>query len=451
MSSWWRPSSTAEEPEDRVRTRRQAATAAAENDASHTPDATATPREEEVIRGRDVSRLQTPQERIRNRSRGKTPPVSPAVPAPTDSNYFNFSNAPSTAASIMATEEDIRRAVSMALAQDRAERDRQVEVATRAAVAAALSNQTSQVNALRKPDLPPFDKDNIQIWIKRLENAYERCNVTTSKAKFAFLESKFDTKSDPRINSFLYGDQTDDEWNAFLEYLREKHGRTRRQEVLTVLQGTPRDGRRPSALLDLIKERAGETKMDDMFKELVLKEMPSDVRKHVRSQIEGLTASETAKVCDKHFDQQGKLLESETPSTVHHVANSLKPPQHPQKPTFTAPFPQETDADPEVNAVRFKAGQRQQFSISNRSSSAARGRGGNYNLNSSDRSNSSSGRYANGANTGSSSSSSSSSNERSKKVCTYHVNYGKDAQRCEGSWCLLHTSSSLPPKGQASQ
>ena len=117
------------------------------------------------------------------------------------------------------SSEEIQRitanAVAMALAQDRAERDR-VKVATEAAVAAALANQTSQVNALRKPDLPPLDKDNIHIWIKCLENAYERSGDRTAKAKFAFLESKFDTKSDARINKFLYGSQTEDEWTAFL-------------------------------------------------------------------------------------------------------------------------------------------------------------------------------------------------------------------------------------------
>ena len=50
------------------------------------------------------------------------------------------------------SSEEIQRitanAVAMALAQDRAERDRQVKVATEAAVAAALANQTSQVNAI---------------------------------------------------------------------------------------------------------------------------------------------------------------------------------------------------------------------------------------------------------------------------------------------------------------
>ena len=62
-------------------------------------------------------------------------------------------------------EQITANAVRMALQQDREERDRQSRLATEAAVAAALANQTSQVQALRRPDLPPFDPQNIDIWI----------------------------------------------------------------------------------------------------------------------------------------------------------------------------------------------------------------------------------------------------------------------------------------------
>ena len=191
-------------------------------------------------------------------------------------------------------------AIEHALQLDRAERDRQSQLATQAAVAAALQNQTQQVNALRKPDLPPFDKDHIHIWIKRLENAYVRCNVVTSKAKFAFLESKFDKKSDPRINKYLYGDQTDDKWMSFLDYLREKYGRTRRQEVYTVLQGKPWEDRKPSQLLELIRERAGKTTMEDVVKELVFKEMPKEIKLQVSSQIEEIEETSHFDFCE-HF------------------------------------------------------------------------------------------------------------------------------------------------------
>ena len=127
-------------------------------------------------------------------------------------------------------------AVRMALQQDREERDRQSRIATEAAVAAALANQTSQVQALRRPDLPPFDKTNIDAWIRRVEFAYARSNVTRAMNKFAFIEKLFNSRDDATVNAFLNGPQTDARWTEFINYLRERYGRSR-QEVHSLLNG----------------------------------------------------------------------------------------------------------------------------------------------------------------------------------------------------------------------
>ena len=354
-----------------------------------------------------------------------------------------------------AIERITANAIRIALTNDREERDRQSQLVTQAAVAAALANQTAQVRATRKPELPPFDKNNIEYWIKRLESAYRRAEVVKPEDKFAFIESKFD-HSDSKINKFLYGTHTATDWQDFLDYLRLIYGRTRKQEVQSLLNGTPRDGRRPSTLLETIKDRAGRTTMECIYKELLLKEMPPSVRQLVQSETANSTPEELAELCDVHFDQQGKLLEPGSSTNVNFVDNnSSRPPRQQQQQqqqqqqraststtSFTTPFDQD-ETEPEVNAVRFRGGQRQSFNVSNRSASSSRGRGGNSNYN--DRSSSSSARVAG------SSSGSGSSSTYNKKMCSYHINYGKDAERCEGTWCPMHTRTSKPPKGQASR
>ena len=172
MSSWWRPSSTAEEPEDRVQTRRQAAAAATKAPNSPTPRP-----EVQHLCGRELNRVQRLEQRVRSRSRDNYPAESPL---PSEESAFSF---PTTATAPTASSNDsasaaaqppvnmtsnvddvyIQRIVKMAIEKDREERDRQSSIATQAAVPAALANQTSQVQALRKPDLPPFDKDNVEI------------------------------------------------------------------------------------------------------------------------------------------------------------------------------------------------------------------------------------------------------------------------------------------------
>ena len=139
-------------------------------------------------------------------------------------------------------EEAIKRitaqAVEIALRQDREERDRQSRLATEAAVAAALANQTQQVRALRKPELPNLDKKHIEAWIRRVEHAFNRVDVNRPKDKFSFLETKFAGCDDAEINEFLQGDTTED-WDSFLSHLRDIYGRSKQEEVQSLLNGIP--------------------------------------------------------------------------------------------------------------------------------------------------------------------------------------------------------------------
>ena len=466
MSSWWNavtPALREAEEADRLLTRRQAAAAAEATAAA--AEAAATAVDPHFLRGRATGRAQTPRERLQNvrsRSRGNSPaPSTQPPPLPREDDEFSNESAESTQPLQLPAKmeaADIERitanAVRVALQQDREERDRQSRIATEAAVAAALANQTSQVQALRRPDLPPFDKVNIEAWIRRVEFAFARSNVTNALNKFAFIEKLFNSRDDPTVNAFLNGLQTDERWADFLEYLRERYGRTRQQEVQSLLNGPSRDGRRPTELAAFIEEQSGKVTVDDIKKEVLLKAMPAEVRRHLAAKLDTLNFKETARECDAYFDKAGKLKEQSNTPSVSNVG-VLKQPQQQQRqqPTttsttaFSTPFSDEETSD--VNAVRFRQGQRQSFNIANRSSSrghsnsnaAARSSSNNNNDNFNQRSNSTNSRF------GAASSSSNSANN--KHVCHFHVKFGEAAERCEGSWCLL--KHKVAPKGQASR
>ena len=330
MSSWWRPSSTAEEPDDKVQTRRQAAAAAAAtSEASDVPS----PRpDDQLLRGRELNRVQKLQRRVRSRSRDTSPAQSPL---PVEEFALKFPDV-SQPPPVMAMDPELiqqitRDAVRQALQLDREERDRQSRIATEAAVAAALANQTNQVQALRRPDLPPFDKEHIEVWIRRIEFSYARSNITKPTDKFAFLEKMFHSKDDSKINAFLWGAHNNTTWGQFTDYLKERYGRTKKQEVSTLLDGIPRDGRRPTALAELINELTPTVTIDDIKKEVFLKQMPTTVRQLIADKVDDLSFMETAKACDKHFDQSGKLKESPNITAVHHVSSLRQPRQQQQQ------------------------------------------------------------------------------------------------------------------------
>ena len=267
------------------------------------------------------------------------------------------------------------RQEAVALQQQNDRITKALETATAAAAAATAAinairdsgTLTNRANSIpsqarrKRPDLPAFDKNNIHIWIKRIEAAYAREDVIEPKQKFAFLESIIGTNMGPTINNFMFGESTQAKWNEFLQHLIDTFGPTKQQRCSTYLDGVKRDGRRPSDLLACIRDKGKDVTIDDLEKQLIWRELPSDVQKLLQDKLEGKTADETALLADQHFDQQGKPLNSS--ASINNVDNSYSCPTAPSDP-LTPPneqgqFPlQRTTAswvtmspDSDVNAV----------------------------------------------------------------------------------------------------
>ena len=304
-----------------------------------------------------------------------------------------------------------------------------------AAIRATQASSAQSVQTLRKPDLPAFDKKNIEIWIKRVEAAYARVHCTSPALKFAHLEAKFDVGADPVVDEFLFGEATEDSWRNFLDYLRTRYAPTTKERALTVISGTPREGRTPTQLAAIMKEKAGSVTIDDVLKEQLLKQLPADVLKQLVDRVDKLSFEETAKLADSWFDRDGRPLIQSSATSVNHVASAQTAPNAPSTASAAASAStpssasnlDQDDADADVNAIRFRQGQKQTFNINNRGGSRGRGRG---NGNRGGRTNSNTNSY------GDSASYSAPPTANKKKVCDFHIKFGEEARRCE-KWCLM--------------
>ena len=127
---------------------------------------------------------------------------------------------------------------------------------------------------------------------------------------------------------------------------------------------------------------------------------------------------------------------NEAPRGAHGTSNSSSTPQ-----SFTSAYEQleDPDDDTDVNAVKFRDGQRRKVNVSNRASgSFSRGRGQQR------------GQHARGAFSSSSRppASTTSTTSSQPKVCSYHVKFGDQALKCE-SWCMLYSQhQSKAPKAR---
>ena len=237
------------------------------------------------------------------------------------------------------------QAVNMAAASE-AELDRLArvaEAAINAANAAAAALQAAQTRS-KKPELPPFDKKNINIWVKRVESAYTRAGVTAPKDKFAHLEAKFPVDFNVKINDFLFGAATEERWTQFIAYLIDEYGTTTRQQTSTLLSSHSRSGLRPTQFLINLKEKTKKVSIDDIHKEIIIKTLPADVQHALVDRLDSMTAAETAAAADKYFDKEGRPISSSTSSSV----NAVQQDQHPDASPYSAPF---SDEEAEVNYV----------------------------------------------------------------------------------------------------
>ena len=252
------------------------------------------------------------------------------------------------------------------------------------------------------------------------------------------MDKVFQASSDPDINAFLCGDLTGERWTEFLAHLREQHGQTTKDKVYSIINGVKREGRRPTKLAALINEKAGDVTLNEIKKENLLKELPSSVQLQLADRVDKLNFIETAKLADTYFDKDGKLKHpGSTPSSISSVQPQQRPTRQPETSSFTEAFAPEDEAT-DVNAVRFRQGEKQRFHVANRSSSASapRGRGGYSN----GRGSSSSSRPPNSYNNNNASSynnNNASNSEPKKQICHFHVNHGEKAVRCE-PWCILN-------------
>ena len=221
--------------------------------------------------------------------RGSRPPPRPGSPL-AQPDHFRFPPSPTPSTMADAAEAERIRAL--------------VEAATTAALAAYRAEGGQR----RRPELPDFDASNIDIWIKRVESAYIRSNITKPADKFAFLEPKFPVDKDPQINQYLYGESTEQTWRDFMAYLKDRYGKSAKQETKIFMRGFQRDGRRPTDMMIFMKDQTKKVTLDSLYKEMLFSSLPADVQRAMADKVEPLDADATAKLADSYFDKDGKLL-----------------------------------------------------------------------------------------------------------------------------------------------
>ena len=335
---------------------------------------------------------------------------------------------------------------------------RALEQATQAAAAAAAALQALSLNTQaappiattkrKRPELPAFDKANIHIWIQRVESAYAREEVTDPKQKFAFLESIIGVNLGPTINNFMFGEATAQNWKSFLEHLKDVYGPTKETRCSIYLDGIKRNGLRPSDHLALIRDRAKDVTLDDLQKQLILRELPMETRKLLQDKVAKLDAKATAVLADSHFTKDGQPLNDV--ASVCSIANQQQ--HHPTEmdASYSNNLPEEETSD--INNVQGRSRAPQQGYNNNRNKFRRNNSNGSKNHNSftpafssgasRSRTRSSSRPNTTPNQTNFNTPSTTASEEKQYSNCKLHA-ADPNSQTCNGPLCPLHARATI--------
>ena len=295
----------------------------------------------------------------------------------------------------------------------------------------------------KKPELPPFDSKNVLIWIRRVEAAYARVGVIEPKDRFAWMESVFQVGLDPQIDSYLYGTNTLQDWEDFIEYLKMQYGPTLRQKAQKLMSDIPRHDLKPSQFLLRLKDDVKDVEIDHILKEHVLKSIPPRIREIMGKEVEGLTAEQVAKQADDFFDRQGRPTEKLS-NPINHIASSSTisstniPSTAAAASSFTPAFGDDDDAD--INFVK-RGGQRNND------------RGQSFNRGQRSRSRPSFNRQPNASSTSNPSSNPSASASFASGTCRWHRRFGEKSLKCCTDCPLFKSfnANQKPGNGQGSR
>ena len=319
---------------------------------------------------------------------------------------------------------------------------------------ASLSSALSglQVSS-RKPDLPAFDKNSVDKWIRRVESAYIRAGITSAREKFAFIESRFPVDEDPAVDEYLFGEPSDQNWDNFCAYLRKRHGKTKQQKVAAILEPMGMDGRTPSQYYAKLRQSFDDITLDDVVREICVRQLPADIQQTICKDTEKMSAKELTEFADKYYNPDGSRLHKKAQSV-----NAIRTSQQQTTTTATAataaaysqPFQDDNETE-EINAIRgrqnFNSGRQNNNGFSGgRSKSRNRfpnnnkhGNNGNNNNNFASRNNI--GGFGN--NNGNSRNN---TKQHDPSMCFYHNMYGEKARKCDIGCSKSNSGNGLSPR-----
>ena len=193
----------------------------------------------------------------------------------------------------------------------------QVKAAVDAAVVAALDAERAARAATVSVKLPPFWPTDTELWFVQAEAQFRNRGITAEKTKFDYVVSMLDVRTARRVMDIIKTPPAASPYTALKTRLSKAFELSDSEKVDRILEMDGLGDRTPSQCLSDMLRLVPQAVAQDpgpFFREIFLRQLPSDVRTHLAQTTKtGTTLAilhELAADADKYFSSTGSRIAS---------------------------------------------------------------------------------------------------------------------------------------------
>lgn len=164
----------------------------------------------------------------------------------------------------------------------------------------ALGTEVNKI-ALR---LPPFWRNNIELWFKQVEASFTLSGISSDETKFASLVANIDAQTLNHVSDIILNPPETDKYKELKKRLVSEFADSEGKRIKKLLSELQLGDHRPSGLLRQMKSLAGPKLSDDFLKNLWLQRLPTNIQSILLASSEKL--DQLAVLADRVYEVTGE-------------------------------------------------------------------------------------------------------------------------------------------------
>ncbi|XP_018359964.1 PREDICTED: uncharacterized protein LOC108759147 [Trachymyrmex cornetzi] len=161
-----------------------------------------------------------------------------------------------------------------------------------------MEGTPNQINAYRVPKIPPFCANDPEVWFAMVEASFQVAKVTDDTTRFHIILANADTAILPHIKDLIMNPPTNGKYDAIKERILNVFSISQGARLRQLLKGQVLGDKKPSHLLQELKNLAGDQATDSIIRTLFIEQLPESYRT-ILATIEESDLNKLASIADK--------------------------------------------------------------------------------------------------------------------------------------------------------